>query len=247
MVVVRWFHKIDEVGIVLPHSYSDREVFFSHYLQDLSIECIDGLATVLSLQHYKKFQNEARDTRAEPFLCEHQFDNDDVKPFDITQIKGYWKQEILRYIYTLSDSKSSGSSEQSDDGPEFEENLQCTTGTRPKKRQRCTKVDGKEAVDLAAAPKLENLSNSKINVKIRTENSSLKMVGPTTLTTVRGANDHASQHLVIGSQVEVLSQDSGIRGCWFRASVIKKHKDKVKVQYHDIQDAADEAKKLEVC
>ncbi|XP_022727368.1 uncharacterized protein LOC111283189 isoform X3 [Durio zibethinus] len=59
------------------------------------------------------------------------------------------------------------------------------------------------------------------------------------------AKHYSSQHLKVGSQVEVLAQDSGMRGCWFRARIIKNHKDKVKVQYHDIQDAADEANKLE--
>ncbi|CAL0315323.1 unnamed protein product [Lupinus luteus] len=252
MVVVRWFHKIDEVGIVLPHSFSEREVFFSNYLQDLSIECIDGLACVLSPQHYKKFQNEAHHTHLEPFMCEHQFEDDDVKPYDITQIKGYWKQEILRCMYSLSASKSNGSSGpsksngrsgQSDDSSELEENLQCTTGLRPKKRQRYTKIDEKEAVD--AANLLENLSTSKINMTISTGDNCIKMVGPTTLTTIKETNDDTSQYLVVGSEVEVLCQDSGIRGCWFRASVIKKHKDKVKVQYQDIQDAVDESKKLE--
>ncbi|XP_061375081.1 uncharacterized protein LOC133317249 [Gastrolobium bilobum] len=244
MVVVRWFHKIDEVGIVLPHSFSDREVFFSLYLQDLSIECIDGLAFVLSPQHYEKFQNEARDTHLEPFVCYNQFDIDEVKPFDITQIKGYWKQEILRYMYVHSDSKSLGSSGQSDDDLELEENLQSSSGIRPKKRQPCTKVEGKDVVD-SAAHKLENPSNCKINTKISSGSNSLELVGPTPLAISEGSNEHASKYLVVGSQVEVLSQDSGIRGCWFRASVIKKHQNKVKVQYQDVQDAADEAKKLE--
>jgi len=246
MVVVRWFHKIDEVGIVLPHSFSDREVFFSLYLQDLSIECIDGLAFVLSPQHYEKFRNEARRNHLEPFVCIHQFDNDDVKPFDITQIKGYWKQEILRYMYTQLDSKSSGSSGQSDDILELDENHMSTVSIRPKKRLRLAKDDAKEAIDLAA-PKLENLNNIKNNTKISSGNNSLKQVGHTNMTTtVKGTNEHSSWHLVVGSQVEVLSQDSGMRGCWFTASVIKRHKYKVKVQYQDIQDAVDETKKLEV-
>lgn len=244
MVVVRWFHRIDEVGFVLPHSFSEREVYFSPYLQHLSIECIDGLTSVLSPQHYAKYRNKARHARPEPFVCSQKFDKDDVKDFDITKMEGYWKQEILKHMYPQPESNSSGSSEKSEDGPELEENLH-SSAIRPKKKQRCTKVDGKDAVEFGSL-KLENLSSGKIDAKTSCGNNSLKLVGCTKLATIKETNE-ASQYLAVGSNVEVLSQDSGIRGCWFRASVIKRHKDKVKLQYHDLQDAEDEAKKLEVC
>lgn len=238
MVVVRWYHKIDEVGLVLPHNFNDREVFFSLCLQDLSIECIDGKATVLSPRHFEKFQKEVRHARLEPFVCHKQFENDDVKPFDLTQVKGYWKQDILRYMYTLSPSKGSENSQQSSDDLIGEENTDAY-GIRPRKRQ-CT--DRRESV--SACGNMQNLGTSRIVFKGGNETSSVRGVSGSTLPN-KVAKDNMSQYREVGSHVEILSQDSGMRGCWFRASIIKKHKDKVKVRYEDIQDAADEAKKLE--
>ncbi|CAL5421551.1 unnamed protein product [Camellia sinensis] len=251
MVVVRWFHKIDEVGIVLPPNYNDREIFFSLCLQDLSIECIDGLASVLSPQHYQKFLNEAtKQSLFEPFLCHRQFDNDDVRPFDITRIKGYWRQEILRYMYTIPPSKEPVKSLPSDFDLKVERNLG-GVGIRPKKRLRRSK-DG----DLCSHPanKQESLSPC---LEVDFDDSSVGSKGGPDMCTPK--DDYLAacrsvkqsvvqkppQHLNVGSQVEVLSQDSGLRGCWFRALIIKKHKDKVKVQYQDIKDAVDEAKNLQ--
>ncbi|KAI9084932.1 hypothetical protein K1719_033105 [Acacia pycnantha] len=172
----------------------------------------------------------------EPFVCNNQFDNEDVKHFDITQVKGYWRQEILRYMYTHSDAKSNGSSQQSEDKLE-EEDIQLTSRIRPKKRLRRAKVDGE-----GAAIETGSLNDSGNEAKRKNGNDSLNQVGPTAS---KDTKENALEYLAIGSQVEILSQDSGIRGCWFRASVIKKHKKKVKLQYQDLQDAVDESRKLE--
>lgn len=209
MVVVRWFHKIDEVGIDLLHNYNDREIFFSLCLQDLNLECIDGLATVLSPEHYEKLTKEASRLGLMPFVCSKLFDNDDLKPCDITRIKGYWKQEIFN-------NKSS-----SEDLP---------VGSRPNKKIRWSNEGD---LDLKSPDKVDS-----IETKEGCSNVSLAVLD--------NAIPKAGVYLSIGSEIEVLSQDSGIRGCWFRASIIKKHKHKVKVLYKDLKDALDESKCLEV-
>lgn len=246
MVVVRWFHKIDEVGIFLPHNFNDREIFFSLCLQDLSIECIDGLATVLSSQHFEKFQNEVTHAQLQPFICDKQFEDDDVKPFDITQVKGYWKQEIIRHLFTFTYPKNYSSSQQPFDGQRAEEIVNDVVETRPKKRLR----QSKDADACNCTNRKEPMDAAHMDLKISNKNSvdgglgTLAGFGGAALLSKKEA-DASSQYLKVGSHVEVLSQDSGMRGCWYRASVIKKHKDKVKVRYDDVQDAADEVNLLE--
>lgn len=277
MVMVQWFHKIDEVGIGLPHSFNDREIFFSLCTQRLSIECIDGLATVLSPQHFEKYMNESTHNQLEPFVCQNQFENGGAKPFDITQIKGYWNQELVRDMCTASSLKGYVKSQPSDAGLNMDENFNRAVEIRPKKKQRQLRgsdafVQSSEGGQLTYVPVMDahklnrslnhcetgeltdvpvrdadNLSKGLTNCNNPTNVSTLKGVRSTaSLSRIDATKHNLSQYVAVGSIVEVLSQDSGIRGCWFRALIIKERNDKVKIRYLDLKDAENEANSVEV-
>lgn len=253
MVVVRWFHKSDEVGIDLPHNFNDREIFFSLCLQDLSIECIDGSATVLSPEHYSKFLKGVKHTtKLEPLVCHQQYDNDELKPLDITQVKGYWKQEIVRYIISLSSSRVSEKSYLPNDSRKKGDNSDIYGTKQPRKRLRlsrdskvdihCANINDTEGDDMYGRKNVAHVDRPKINFR-----RSGFAQGPAVVVSRKDINTEALPPLCtsVGSEVEILSQDSGMRGCWFRAVVIKKHKNKVKLRYNDIKDAENEANSLE--
>ncbi|CAH1416885.1 unnamed protein product [Lactuca virosa] len=202
VAVVRWFHKVDEVVLDLPHtSYNNhKEIFFSLCIQDLSIECIDGIASVLSPQHYENFLKfnalnvNLINQKLDPFVCQNQFEDEGIKPFDITKVKGYWNQNIHKLMSTVHNHVHLKKLRSSDADVAVDVDVD-VDGIRPKKRLRRL---------------------------VETE-----------------------YEYTIGSEVEVLSQDSGIRGVWFKGVVIKKHNEKLKVRYQDIKDAGDESKNLE--
>ncbi|KAL5649562.1 hypothetical protein ACJX0J_040371, partial [Zea mays] len=204
MVKVQWFDKVDEVGVPLPMDFDDTEIF-SLDRQDLNVECIDGLAAVLSVQHYEKFKGDTRYNLWQPYFCCRQIDNGDIKPFDVTQLQGYWSQEVLMTMFNATSSlkvrfKVPKSRPSSDGGL---------------KRKR-------DAFNDDANPQ--------------------KFI-PSGASTSRFYGENIQQ-LCPGCHVEVLSQDSGIRGCWFRCLILKRHKDKIKVRYLELQDA-DETGNLE--
>ncbi|KAE8680267.1 Pectin lyase-like superfamily protein [Hibiscus syriacus] len=54
-VKVRWFHHTKEVKGVIPvRNPHPKEVFITTYSQVISAECVDGLASVLTREHYEK-------------------------------------------------------------------------------------------------------------------------------------------------------------------------------------------------
>ncbi|RAL38275.1 hypothetical protein DM860_002253 [Cuscuta australis] len=228
-VVVRWFHKIDEVGILLHSNYNDREILFSLCHQSLGIECVDGLATVLSPQHYQSFINLPSRTHPEPFVCHRLFDNNELKPFVISDVNGYWNQELLKQMRFSLPHKTKP-----------EESPIGFSGNRPNQRLCLSKYSEprKELVNSFQ----EQCNTSSLRAAVTCTFQEACFEGSSLRDVVR---ENHLQFFDIGSQVEIISQDSGIRGCWFRALVIKKHKNKVKVQYKDVKDADDEAKNLE--
>lgn len=222
MVVVRWFHMADEVGLVLSRTFSDREIFYSLCLQDLNVECIDGVAAVLSPCHFEKYMNGVGSSRMEPFVCHELFDKDEIKPFDITRIKGYWNQQLLKHVFPSLPPKPHSKPRPCEPSEELKQKAdQDSIAIRPKKKQRLLQPTAVEELC-----KLDGSSAADQSKKMIEENPSLL--------------------LSVGCAVEVLSQDSGMRGCWFRASINQVSKDKVKVRYQDIVDVIDETNQLEV-
>lgn len=253
MVVVRWFHRFDEVCVALPETYNDREIFSSLCFQDINIECIDGLASVLSPHHYQIFLREARHTQFKPFVCHKQIGDDDVKPYDITRVKGYNEQKIFEYMFASSASKNVKNHYHVKDGLKVD-HVECGNSftVKPKKRLQISYNSvkfiqpGNDSQVPHATLMVPKLTDASVNFKGGRQMYPLNdYISPVSLAT-KDVVMKKSQALTVGARVEVLCQDSGVRGCWFRASIIKKNKDKVKVRYLDIKDAADEVHNLEV-
>ncbi|KAK3198755.1 hypothetical protein Dsin_022170 [Dipteronia sinensis] len=96
-VKFRWFHHNQELkGVVslrIPHP---KEVFITGHAQVISAECVDGLATVLTREHFEKFWSMYPNALlARIHLCSRQFRSNRLKPFDLSNLHGYDDQPIL--------------------------------------------------------------------------------------------------------------------------------------------------------
>lgn len=209
------------------------------------------LASVLSPQHYQIFFREARHAQFKPFVCQKQVDNDDVKPFDITLVKGYSEQKIFKYMFTSSVSKNVKNHYPAKDGLKVDVECGNALNIKPKKRLRISYNYAKfiQPSNDAQAPHITltvpKLTDGSINYKGGRRIYPLKESMSAVSLATKDVVMKKSHALTAGAEVEVLCQDSGVRGCWFRALIIKKNKDKGKGRYLDIKDAADEVLNLE--
>ncbi|GLT56969.1 hypothetical protein SLA2020_299810 [Shorea laevis] len=218
-VKVRWFHHNKEVKGVIPvKNPHPKEVFITPYSQVISAECVDGPATVLTREHYEQcldtFPNALL---ARVHLCYRQFRSNRVKPFDLRKLRGYLDQPILSClnssIFAEPDSISHGVNEE-------EEEL--SLGEEVKLGNKRTRTErGFHSMDYEFSYK---------NIKYGFSSKRLL--------SLKHVDSRSWPHPVfkVDEKIELLCQDSGIRGCWFRCTILQVDRKQMKVQYDDLQD-----------
>lgn len=215
-VKVRWFHHNQEVrGVVQLRNPHPKEVFITQYAQVISAECVDDLATVLNQEHYEKcLASIPHSFLAKVHMCYRQFRNNRTKPFDLTKLGGYFKQPILSCL-----------------GPD--------SFPQPKSEEDNGKIGGGENSKRGTKRSRSAIdpSGDKISAKDRHKNLSYGSLRKGLFSLRHSIGQHLhNQPFKVDDKIELLCQDSGIRGCWFRCTVLEVSKKQIKVQYNDLQD-----------
>lgn len=224
-VKVRWFHHSQEVkGTVRVKNAHSQEVFFTPYAQVISAECVDGPAIVLTRDHYEKYLDRfPRNLLANVHLCFRQFRTNKIKPFDLSKLKGYFSQPILSALESGSFLKPDELcySLQADAIKDFDAGENMMRGT---KRTR-NYGEQQSFLTVHSGPRIAGRQVKKIMFDSLCHN----------MKNLKSRSWHGWL-LKDGVKIELLCQDSGIRGCWFRCTVLEISQKQLKVQYDDVDD-----------
>ncbi|XP_038691523.1 uncharacterized protein LOC119989856 [Tripterygium wilfordii] len=232
-VKVRWFHHNQEVkGIISQLNPHPREVLITPHVQVISAECVDGLATVLTPSHYEKCV--VPDTSpCGVHMCFRQLKNNKVKTFSLAKLRGYSNQAILSSVDASVASKPIVKEHNSNE--ELMEELAHDNPVRmsAKRIKSCNRQ-----VKLRSGCINNSLSGNqimkgepaypKLTLKISRKTMGTRLVIP---------KSQCLSSFKVGEKIELLCQDSGIRGCWFRCNVLQVSMKRLKVQYDDVKDA----------
>ncbi|XP_011625127.1 uncharacterized protein LOC18438745 isoform X2 [Amborella trichopoda] len=240
-VKARWFHQNQEVaGMISPPQPHLYEVFITPHSQVLSAECVDGLVPVLTPKHYDQCLAALPPTfSGRTHLCSRQFGNGSVKPFDVSKLHGYYNQKILSCIdlYTISKYELTCKSPI----PYGEEEAgHIKVGPRKSRSSRGRQKGLPEQTQVEVLDTVNGLIGVEpvdqcSRFGRHEEPFGVKQIGQETW---------ASQLFKTKDKIEVLCQDSGIRGCWFRCTVLEVSRKQLKVCYDDLL-SEDESGNLE--
>ncbi|XP_030517644.1 uncharacterized protein LOC115731121 isoform X1 [Rhodamnia argentea] len=236
-VKIRWLHYSDEVKGVTPiRNPHPKEVFITPYAQVVSAECVDGPATVLTREHYTKcLASVPHALSSKIYLCFRQFRNNKVKSFELSKLRGYFDQPILSCFLASPlqqpDTAWNGLTGEEDEdltsGPDVKVGGKRTRSCRGYKRcvtaYSGVKRSGGDFANLTYEPANKKLNDGLLAWRLL----SLKHVN---------SQPRFSPRFKVGEKIELLCQDSGIRGCWFRCTILQVTRKKLKVCYDDLKD-----------
>ncbi|XP_057975174.1 uncharacterized protein LOC131162574 [Malania oleifera] len=230
-VKVRWFHYNQEVkGVVPLRNSHPKEVFITPYSQVISAECVDGPATVLTPEHYEKcLAASSQASLARIHLCFRQFRNNKVKPFDLSKLRGYFDQAILTCLdpNPISHDLAGEEDEEFSIGENVKLGGKRTRSCRARQRfvaeQTGARLFERKGQVMTHEPAFKNLKYGLSGKRL----ISIKPVEP---------RPWHMPPFKVDDKIEFLCQDSGIRGCWFRCTVLQVSRKQMKLQYDDLPD-----------
>ncbi|KAI5583442.1 hypothetical protein BDE02_06G014800 [Populus trichocarpa] len=233
-VKVRWFHHNQEVKGVIPQlNPHPQEVFITPNVQVISAEYIDCPATVLTPRHYDKCMAGVSHTSTSGVhMCFRQFKNNKIKPFALTKLHGYFNQAILSTLdgSIVPKKKVRYDNLYKEDEEELTHDYPTSVGS---KRSRTSKEQdrlesGSGLRNWACGNQIAKCKSGYPKLKLRLSKVSMgiEFVIP---------QSKCSAPFKVNEKIEMLCQDSGIRGCWFRCKVLQSSQKHLKVQYEDVQ------------
>ncbi|CAH2069813.1 unnamed protein product [Thlaspi arvense] len=221
-VKARWFHYTKEVkGVVALKNPHPKEVFITPHSQVISAECVDGPATVLTREHYEEcvasFPNSLL---ARVHMCYRQFRNSKVKPFELSKLRGYLDQPIMSCLSSM-EAGSVDCAVSKEEDEECSEGENVMVGAERSKRKQAGMMSNHLLTTYESSCK-----------RLKIDASGKRFTSPTDVQ----KNPCYNGVIKADAKIEFLCQDSGIRGCWFRCTVLEVSRKQVKLQYDDIED-----------
>ncbi|XAR65752.1 hypothetical protein NMG60_11009968 [Bertholletia excelsa] len=234
-VKVRWFHQYGELKDIIPELYpSPREVFITSHCQVISAECIDGPATVLTPKHYEKcLAIVSHSLSSSVFMCFRQFKNSKVKAFPLSKLHGYWDQAILTSLGSSLVSKHRAADHKSSEEDDLSHDDHVGRGV---KRNRSYGNHRPETVHCVATNSILGNQITKSKPTYKKLRIKLSKTGTKSIMLI-GTEPASRPSFKVGEKIELLCQDSGICGCWFRCQVLQASQKHLKVKYIDVEDA----------
>lgn len=235
-VKVRWFHQNQEFACAIPPPPPHPcEVFITPYSQVISVECVDDIATVLTPEHYEKCVNTLPNFSMVGIrFCFRQYSKNKFKRFDLRSLRGYFSQAVVLSLKLPPEQEK-------DDGSDIIKTFEQWTPGKTKFPKQFERLYSKcLGTKICRGPQEDSIASYQkpSSKQSPRKHLSVKFIGP---------QNQRMPTYNVGDRIEVLSQDSGIVGCWFRCTVLKSctNHNKLKVQYDDLQNA-DDSGRLEV-